>query len=301
MRLYDLRNILMKNNSLEIKHTPEAQNFKLSNLLNVKTNLINLSLIPALENEINSIISTFNIIEFTADTTVVPGNIFSALNQYISSLKIKVTMFISILNSLDLAKDPLTVSIKYYDTKEIDQMIYVLGTYEKIIFRPMRLIGENIDLGNLDAGSRWTDFVFSTMVGFSLFTYILEKSLDIYTHKVQQVIVLNKLLETYFDLDQNIKTELETKKTNSINQKIQESPKFIIDKLNSKFPEEQENIKKLENGNDIKFAIEKQIELIEKGIEIFQALESPEEIKLSFPDMKKIIENSKIIKSIENK
>lgn len=288
MRLIDIKRNIENNINLLVLNISQHGNQQMINGLNsLIIGLNNLKTTPPLDKLIDNLETELNIFQYHVDQIVIDVNLSNAISLKVKNLANVSKILLNTLNDLVPEKEPLEISLKLYDISNFNDFIKLLEYYEKYILRPIHQLGEIPTIGNFDIGSRWIDITFYSILGLQIFAYTVESAFNIYINKYQKSIVVNQLIESYnlsqetikdirekdlIKLEEEIKTEV-----NNIDNKLKNDPNLNYTK---------EISDKVIKENNLKFAIEKQLELIEKGLEIYTALDAPQEVKNSLPDFK---------------
>lgn len=305
MRLRDIKEKILDNRTnLNLETVGRTgDNFTLKGMKNTKEALLNLKGIPGLTKRIEEIILTNVILQSHTDQVYIEIQLAQNLINLINSLKNESLVILNLINELVTDKNSLTFSIKLQPLDKFNDFSDTIHTFEKVILRPITLLGEEVIIGDLEHGSRWMDIVFTSIVSYYCFAGIVEKSFDIYIDKYQKKKALEIVLNTYEHSAETVnilrKSEEEKFKeicslaTDNLIQELQTN-----DLLSTKSKEINELCTK--SRNDLQFAIEKQEELIEKGLEIYQTIENGDQEHRKIPNFaqkESLISSQKMIKN----
>lgn len=209
---------------------------------------------------------------------------------------------ISLYESMGLEpKESLGVDVRLPDCKDfaelkkcIDDLDFIL--YKNPLFRDET---ENLEFKSADVGSLWLTFAVigagavSTSIFLNNLVAFLDKCVVVHSHRLtlqQQKVQVEAM-----------KMEKEAKETflNSLEQLYKSQVATVVHEL------EKETNKKLQNGEEIGIveqAFEKMNILLEKGLQIYSTIESPQEVKALFEPLEmKYISVSSGTKLIEEK
>lgn len=209
-------------------------------------------------------------------------------------------MSISLLREIVKEQDSDTISLKLHDMTEFKEFVDFNEDLYKIILRPLTYCGIEIEVGELEEGSRWQSFITHSFIGLALITSIFRSASDFMLYDVQKQRVINQVVETYIEIGKS-ETELEELKKSfdearkkelekRANDVITELEENVSNEKNEKIEKIlQEQAQKNELITSIQHSIDCSYKYIDKGLEIYQALNVSEEKRFQLPNFQELL------------
>ncbi|MCZ8160128.1 MAG: hypothetical protein O9275_05145 [Microcystis sp. LE19-196.1B] len=289
MRLRDIKQKIVDNkNLLNLEDLGRVgENLVIRGMSNTKQALLNIKGIPGLTKRVEEILAANIILQAHADQVHIEYHLAQSLIILVNNLKNESQIILNLINELLPEKQSLTFSIKLQPLEKFSDFSETIHTFEKVILRPISLLGEDVIIGELDHGSRWMDIMFNSLISYYCFAGIVEKSFDIYIDKYQKKKALEIVLNTFNHSAETINS-LKRSEEENFKQICSIATDSLIKELQNNeilSPKSKEiNDLCIKSRNDLQFAIEKQEELIEKGLEIYQTLEKGDQEHRKIPD-----------------
>lgn len=236
---------------------------------------------------------------------------YNKLEMVVQNLKKTINLAITILKEIVSDQDTDTISLKLYDMKEFEEFVSFNDDLYKKILRPITLCGIDIEIGELEEGSRWQSLIIHSYIGLSLLFYIFRAASDFMIYDVQKNRVVNQIVETYIEIGKSenelnqIKADFEKARKNELGKQAD----GVINELKDIVKEHpDENVEKILTNetslNELCTSIQTSIDLsykyIDKGLEIYQSLNIPEEKRIELPNFQELLSKKQQL-LIENK
>lgn len=302
------RNILVqlkqcKNNLVINKASSYSNMLQIKNFSSLMDSLLALYEYPYFRKYFNLIKDEMYFNKTVGDTLNLSSDKFHRLETTVNELKKNLDMLIEFLENYIKPQNPNTVSFKLFELSSFEEFSSFNDDLFKVILRPLTSCGISVDMGELEAGSRWQSIIFKSTCAMYLFISLVRASTDFVIHDLQKERVLNDLIKTYEemgndikDFDKLIKKQNDNKIQLAVNTVISDFSDFECPEDEKKEYEKiQEELKKKELQNDLEFSIKKMGIYIDKGLEIYQALDVPEEKRFPLPNYKELLEQKKLI------
>ncbi|MDM8543641.1 hypothetical protein QUF90_21415 [Desulfococcaceae bacterium HSG9] len=298
MRLIEIQKLIKENKQkiFNVTCRTHQKNLKFTSFKAFVEGMHNLKVIKAFEPYVEKILATepgkYLIDEFTVDQEQA-----NALNAILKDFKDDVKYIDKFLNTfLESEKNETIILLKLYEFKSFDKYCKFIDSLNKKILLPLNRINEPIYFEGFDIGSNWQKILIGSLLGVSLISHITRTSFDILIHDYQKYKVVSELVDQY--KKQNSEVEeirkfvkfVDNKKEEINNQKAKE----ILKKIRNDKKITTEDKKRIPtNDSELLNAISKSIEetskQIEKGLEIYQAIDVPPEKRYSFPNFQEIL------------
>lgn len=291
MRLREILNIIRTNykalENLERKALPAVGYDTINNYQNIKNAIENLGEIEIFKKKVANILSEefegilLNSIKIESNKAV------KFLNK-VNLFKNEIILLKDVLENLLNVQDELTLSIKLYEFNNFKDFSNFCNNFNKKVLAPLGRLQEDVAIGDFEIGSRWINIVFQTTLGLALVTHIFRASFDILIHDYEKYRIVHAMVERYekdnAKLDSFNKFLLEDKdklfyeKTEEIIQNLKENHELTI---------KDEDLNEFKTS--IKLSMEESHKLLDKGLEIYQALDVPAEKRYQLPDYKELV------------
>lgn len=223
------------------------------------------------------------------------------LDGVVTNLRKSVDISISLLREMVKEQDPDTISLKLHDMKELKEFVDFNDDLYKIILRPLTYCGIEIEVAELEEGSRWQSFITHSFIGLTLIVSIFRSASDFMIYDIQRLRVINQIVETYKEIGKS-ETELEEMKKNfeaARKKELEKRAEEVLAELEDNVSiGKDENIEKIlkdqaqknELITSIQHSIDCSYKYIDKGLEIYQALNVSEEKRFQLPDFQKLLQ-----------
>lgn len=291
MRLREILNIINENyNNLSKLSLAQRHDgyITIGNLQIVKKSLLNIQEIEVFSKRANSILGS-QFVDIIDDRISVQKHIADPLKLRIQEFEKELLTLKRILDNLLNEQDELTLSIKLYEFENFKEFSDFCNSFNKKILEPLRRINEEVKVGEFEIGSRWINIIVGTTLGVQLLTYTFHSAFDILIHDYQKFKIVQNMVSAYEEQNERLndfndfleaeKSKLFYEKSEDIFNLLKENDDFSLEK------EEEIN----EFKNSIKISLEESYKLIDKGLELYQALDVPSEKRYELPNYKELI------------
>lgn len=289
MRLKEIKQKIIENqNFLKLKNTgTNGNNLIVNGFTNSKQALLNLKEIPGLQKLVNEILASNVILQSHTDQVIIDSQLGNNLINSINRLREESIIISNLISELYPEQRDLTFSIKFQPLDKFGDFSETIHTLEKIILRPISILGEEVIIGELEHGSRWMELVFTSVISYYCFAGVVEKAFDIFIDKYQKKNALDLVIKTFNHSEETINL-LRKSEENRFKEICSLATDELIKELksNEKLSAKSKEINELcdKSRNTLQFAIEKQEELIEKGLEVYQTIENGDQEHRKIPD-----------------
>lgn len=213
----------------------------------------------------------------------------------------RMSTVIELYESMNLPQAQNGINVKIPECQDLSEYIKYLNDINFIFTQCPYLLhkDETIKFASIDVGSIWLNFIIELSVGSTAIFYILN-NLALIMDKVM-------VLKSHYN---SIKEQKENLKIAQNKSKLSESEVEIFSILKKHYMNEvvtslEEEISVLEDGDQrgrLEKSLEKLCNLLDKGVEIYAALDTPENVQVLFPalnEKEKLNEN--ILRCLEDK
>ena len=204
---------------------------------------------------------------------------FHDFKHTVDVLKKKLKLLIDFCDELNLVSKTSGFDVKMPPTQDLNEFSENINLLSKAISQCPYLISdtEKIVLNKTDIGSIWFEFAVNSVITSGIllnFAIIIDKCIKIASHRL----VLKQQEEEYRAAQ--FKNEL-LKDLIDNNKKITAA---LIDTQIKQLQEELPNVQlKGDDAERVRFSIETIVNLMDKGMEFYASIDSPQEIKDLFP------------------
>jgi len=304
MRLKDTLDLLNNNippiQKIEYK-TINSQITRISNLEKAFESFKELSNISSFTGKIESIFKFEPFNNLKLDAINIDTGTANSIQNSISSIVTNATLLKEILEDQIIKSDLDSFSILLPQLKGFSDYSNFFNTMDKIVLLP--LFGESeIEITGFDVGSKWINIYVSTAVGIFIFTQVVRQSFDLYIKDYHQAKTMEVMIKSYNashaaqeEFLKIIKTNYEASLLERTNTALSEIEKKYPDTINKKSDTEINDYK-----NNLKFSIEEMSKLIDKGLEIYKAIEDDKDNDPIF-DIPNFKDKNKLLKNSEQK
>lgn len=260
---------------------------------------------PSLKNYFTPIEKEFYFKKTIGNELNITETKFSQLYSVVTEVNKALDLLINFMSSNIEEQDSNTVSFKLFEMNSFEEFSKFNDDMLKIILRPLVSCNINIEMGELEEGSRWQSFIIKSTCALYLFLSICRASYDFIIHDIQKERVLDEIINTYKEMGKDIdefkqiiKKQNEDKLNNAINTVISDFSEYkCSEEENDEYELIKEKLETQELKNELQFSITTMSSYIDKGLEIYQALDVPEEKRFPLPDYHELLEqkNQKLL------
>jgi len=293
MRLRDIlflvNESLPKINAIGFVQPGNNAGYRITNIKGIHYYFKRLSEIEALKNDIQQLLARHAYLISEQEFMTVNYETYTECKDLLEFIRLKGTMISELLTQVIQSQCENTISFKLYKFEDFFAFSDFCSDLKKILV-PLKLLKIDIQLGELEVGSEWISVIFGTGLGLIFFTAIIRQTFDILIHDYQKLKVAkavtkslqlgNELLENYnkkiFEKMEKIKFD----KADQIVNEIKESDDFPLTDTGELS----------ELRSSIKLSMDCLEKHIDKGLEIYQALDKKEDERFKLPDFTKLLE-----------
>jgi len=304
MKLYNVYRICKQN--LEYFQSPNLIQqqtegkeivFRMENWTEFKERLKNLRKLSILKDYIDNYFNIIPIFIFEKKTPVVSSQMASQLNSIKKSISDRMETVLNLYEGMNLKEGGNGIDIKMPSCEYLDDYIKYLEEINFIFSQCpfLQCDGEVLKFESVDVGSNWLKLTIATTTTCMLLNNtaaLVDKANILRSHYIslQQQEEMLKSIQLKNELTKEQVETYNLLRTTYMNAAIS---LLENDLGNLKDPEERDRAER---------SLEKLINLLDKGCEIYATLDSPEEIQLLFPEIQSSLELSDdIIKYLEDK
>lgn len=272
--------------------------YSFRNWREIKNVILRLREIKSLTSTIDEVYNSFPVIAREQSEPTVDENVKTNVKRNIAVLTQKMDTIIALGDRFEGRGEHIGIDIKLPQSSSLEEYINNLKDLNFIFTQcPQlsRVEGTDIKWGGVDTGSDWITFFF---VGAGFI-----KLLENVSALVDCAMIVKSHLITYKQQEENLQA---MKQKNSIGQEIIDVYKKLKDKMlddeREKFEQITEQGEDGEERDKTKKTLEKLAVLIDKGLEIYTTIETPEDVQAKFPTIKPTASlEDGLIKLIEKK
>lgn len=269
--------------TVSIKHIifGEKNTYFLPNSAKLISDLDNLKKIAVLSRYADSLLHLINDASYDDDDECIylSEEENTDFEDTLYSLKNKIELLIKFCDELNLVSKTSGFDVKMPPTQDLNEFSENINLLSKAISQCPYLVSdtEKIILNKTDIGSIWFEFAVNSAIASGIlfnFAVIIDKCVKVASH----ILVLKEQEEEYRSV--KLKNEL-LKDLIDNNKKITAA---LIDTQIKQLQEELPNVQL--KGDDIervRFSLETIVNLMDKGMEFYASIDSPQEIKDLFP------------------
>lgn len=260
-----------------------------------------LSQIPMFKESSDKIYRLIPVYVISDDKPLISDSIKNSINRLNSSIISQMSTIINLYESMELDNTKNSIDIKIPNCTSLEDYMSYLKEVNFIFTQCPYLLHENESLhfSNVDVGSNWLSFIIELSAGTALTCYIinniatlLDKAIKLKSHFIS----VKEQEETY---------KIAKKKTELAEEELEIFSTIKRQHMTDTIVQLEEEIEPLNDGEErgkVEKSLEKLMELLDKGVEIYASLDSPKDVQVLFPeigDTKKLPEN--ILKFLEDK
>lgn len=253
--------------------------------------------ISCLKEYSENVYGTIGVIERDQENPVVSPDVKNRFEKSLNELKIAIESIKRLYRSLDIGESSAGIDIKIPKCETLKEYVDYLKEIDFIFSQCPYLLSseEEVKFNNVDVGSQWITFSVITAGTFCILNNLaklIDKAIFIKSHIIslkQQ----EEILETM---------RLKNEATNETIDVFKKMKRMVMDGYVNDLESE---IGELSNGEErgkVEKSLEKLSLLIDKGVEIYSSIDTPNEVKVLFPTNEdNLILPDNIIKLLEKK
>lgn len=306
MRLYNIYYICSVckseiNDKVEIKERRNANNsiegYEIIGWGNCRKSLEQLKKISCMKEYADCVYETLGIFERDKNIPLVSTNVKDKFVSELNKLKIALEAIEKLYISLNIGKSNAGIDVKIPICNSLKEYMDYLKDIDFIFTQCPYLIldDEEVRFNNVDVGSQWLTFVIVSAGTFSILNN-LAKIVDKAVAIKSNILLLKKQEEMLKEMQMKNEVMEET---------VDVFKKMKSDVLEGSIKDLENEIGELKDGEEcgkVSKTLEKLVYLMDKGVEIYSSIETPNEIKALFPmnDDNPILPDN-IVKLLEKK
>ena len=300
MRLYNMYYICKK-------CLPEVENISITELSKggnrindwgkCRNVLLELKKLKCMEGYVDNLCDTLSPLVIDKDTPDVTDAVVNDFINALEDLKVAMNIIILLYQSLELGESSSGIDVKIPKCESLKEYMDYLREIDFIFTQCPFLVSdeEEIKFRNVDVGSQWLTFALVTAGTFVILNNlakIVEKAIAIKSH-LQLLKQQEEMLETM-----KLKNEA-TQETLDVFKKMK---RIAMEEAVNGLESELGELKDGEERGKVEKTLEKLCLLMDKGVEIYSSIETPNEVKALFPmsDNNPILPDN-IVKLLEKK
>jgi hypothetical protein len=246
------------------------------------------------------LLSAYPFLRTIRKTLDVDQKSFNDIKSKIENIKYNCRILKETLDQIIEDQDENTISFKLYNFGSFKEYVEFCDELSTKILLPLKRLNVDIQLGELESGSKWLSIIFGATVGVAVFTAIVRQSFDILVHDYQKYKVTTNLVES-LNLSKESLEDYHRRLEDRIKGETQAQVKIVLQDIG-----EYEEIKALDKNalselnNSIVISMELLSKHIDKGLEIYQALNVDEAHRYTMPDFKELLLAKEPTKLLDN-
>lgn len=244
-----------------------------------------------------NVYEALGVMERDKDSPIVSPETKNKVLVSLENLRIAMQTIVALYDSLDIGESETGIDIKIPKCDSLKEYMDYLKEIDFILTQCPYLLSddEEIKFKNVDVGSQWLTFVLVTAGTFGILNNlakIVEKAIAIKSH----LLILRQQEELVTEM--KLKNEA-TQETLDIFRKMKrDAMEGYVKDLESELGE----LKDGEERGKVEKSLEKLCVLIDKGVEIYSSIDTPNEVKALFPmSENNLILPDNIVKLLEKK
>lgn len=226
-----------------------------------------------------------------SESFVIDTSTHAQIKGYLQEINVKINILNDLFSVTHEIQDNNTASFKLYDFKSFSEYVAFCNELNTKILNPLNRIKEECLLGELESGSKWLSIVFKTSLGVSLFFGIVRISFDCLIHDYQTYRVTKNLIET-LELSKDAIDEFNKKMEEQSTANITAKTDTLINSVNTAHPSVFNNLdsgEKAEFQNSLVISVNLLMKHIDKGLEVYEALDKPTNERYELPDYNQLM------------
>lgn len=295
MRIREIHSIIQKCSrqiqQLRFESVKGNSTISVSNWINVYPSFDMLENTGIFTTELQKLKDLTSIYLSRIDNFIIDSSTHAQMNGILQAISKKIDLFNEIFKATHTSQDNFTASFKLYDFPSFADYVSFCNDLNTRILNPLNRIHEECLLGELESGSRWLSIVFKTSVAISLFFGIVRISFDCLIHDYQTYRVTKNLIES-LEMSKNAIDEFKEKMHEQNNASILLKTESLLTELSTSNPELFENLDEGEQAelqNSLILSVNLLMKHIDKGLEVYEALDKPQKERYELPDFKQLM------------
>ncbi|MDR3123569.1 MAG: hypothetical protein LBU16_07315 [Treponema sp.] len=311
MRLRDIYDIIVRETkvieSIKLVYSATANNgiarniYTISNIDNAFSAFENLSKIDSFKEDVNRLLAAYPFLRTIEDTLYLDQVSFNSIKSEIENIEYKCNALKQVLVQIIEKQNENTISFKLYDFDNFDEYTKFCDDLNTKILLPIKRLNIDIQLGDLESGTKWLSIIVGATAGVALFMSIVRQSFDILVHDYQKYKVATNVVES-LGLGEEIIKAYNKNLLERIKNETHTRTETVLQDI-SEFEETKALDKNAlsELNNAISISMELLSQHIDKGLEVYQALDVDEANRYKLPDYKELLTAKEPVKLLGNK
>ena len=293
MRLRDI--LVLVNESLpiikNISISPNSSytSYKIFNIKKVYIYFRRLSEVEALKKDIELLLSRHPYLITEQEFTYIDSDAYNDFTKILEEIKSKCNIISKIITQIIRPQNEYTISFKLYSFDNFSEFTDFCDDLNKKILVPLKRLKIDIQLGELETGSDWLSIICGTGLGVMLLAAIVRQAFDILIYDYEKFRVAKSIANSL---------EMENAFMEDFNKKaLEHMEKIKCEKVDQIIGEikEDDNFPSLDVGelSELRTSINLSMDLmgkhIDKGLEVYKALDIKENERYKLPDFTKLL------------
>lgn len=259
--------------------------YRLDNWETCKNALQTLLIFDFISNDVNTVYECLSPIDREKEVPCIGNSTQSNFKSTLNNLCTKLHTVVDLYESMRDGESSSGVDIKIPHCKDFDEYISILKDINFILYQCPYLLRKDEELryNGTDIGSEWITFVLTTSgiaTGAGCAFYILNNLAAL----INKAIALRSNANVFKMQDEMIKSmqnknEVMSETIDVFNKMKELTLKNYVDELKEEIGE----LNDYEEEDKVAKTLEKLVDVIDKGVEIYTSIETPKEIKVLFP------------------
>lgn len=253
--------------------------------------------ISCLKEQAQAVYDTINVIDIDKDSPVVSISCGKNFKSALDRLKVAMEAIKELYRSLDIREVKAGIDVKIPKCDSLKEYMDYLKEIDFIFTQCPYLLSkdEEIKFNNVDVGSQWLSFFLATSGTFGILNNLAKL--------VNKAVAIKSNILFYKQQEEQLET---MRLKNEVGEEtIDVFKKMKQTVLNNYVSDLETELGELQDGEErgkVEKTLEKMVILIDKGVEIYSSIETPNEIKMLFPENKdNPILPDNIVKLLEKK
>jgi hypothetical protein len=291
MRLRDTLILITESLSAinNIKFVNESSSFKIENIEKVHAHFRKLSKIEVFKKDIELLLTEHIFLVTELQFIYIDRNIFIECKKKVDNIRNKCNILNSLLTQIVQTQDRNTISFRLYKFGNFSEFCDFCEDLNKKILIPLNKLNIDVHLGELETGTDWLSIVCGVGLGVMLLAAIVRQAFDILIYDYQKFRVTKSLNES-IQMGNEFMEEYNKKVLEYMDKIKDEKTDQIINEIREYegFPLEDDGLLN-EFRNAVKISIDFMGKHIDKGLEVYQALDIKESERYKLPDFAQLM------------
>lgn len=262
-----------------------------------KTILPELERISSLQKYVNNVCKTMNFYALEQSAPELSVEAYKRFKEEFGKLETAVNTIIDLYEMMELGKTDCGIDVKIPSCDSLKEYMDYLKEIDFVFTQCpyLQCDKEQIKFRNVDVGSQWLKFIVGSAGGF----YILNNLAKL----IERAIAMKSYLKTIRQQDEMLKTmQLKNEVTTETIDAFKTMKRITMEGYVKELESELGELKDGEERGKVEKSLEKLAELIDKGVEIYSSIETPNEVKALFPmSENNVLLSDNIVKLLEEK